>query len=70
MSKLPRYSVSTICPKCLHGDIAVHYRAYSRPFDPAWRSWWKDEYLLRVCQRCHYEWAEQTEDAKAEEVQP
>ena len=65
MSEFPHYNTDAICPKCLCADVAVHYRARPELDDPAWRAGWGDkDFLLRVCQRCYYQWAEQT----AEEV--
>lgn len=68
MTTLPKFNEQATCPKCRCEDIATHYRDCAAYRDPAWQAnWWSKEYLLRVCQNCHYEWAEMTADA---EVQP
>ncbi len=60
---LPPFSDSATCPKCGHGDVHVKYSVgrtsgfgscnYYCPLHGKFQ-----EHLERVCQRCHYEWAE------------
>lgn len=60
------YNEAAICPKCKSADVRVSYhRAGTYPWGsdcgyggPCQRDSVLEEHMLRICQRCRYEWNE------------
>lgn len=59
MATLPALNPEAICPKCGHDDVYMGYMRQGCP-SPARCGvrWDGGEHMDRVCQRCHYQWAE------------
>lgn len=56
---LPPLNVDAVCPKCGFDDIAMHHRNGDECNHGAC-DWHEQEHILRVCQRCRYDWPEAT----------
>jgi hypothetical protein len=57
---LPPFTPDATCPKCGHDVVRTIYHEHGRSgvCDSHGLSWRDGEHLVRVCQRCHYGWAE------------
>lgn len=70
MKTLPPFEETAKCPKCGHGDVKTiyHDRGMGGVCDRHGVRWDGGEHLARVCQRCHYGWAEACIEAPAPEA--
>jgi len=51
------------CPKCGHEEVRVRYERAGEDDDewesrPKYHKWPVHEFLMRVCERCDYQWPE------------
>lgn len=57
--RLPPFDQDAVCRKCGHDQVVTIYAAKGCQYPHVCGVPWNGgEHLDRVCQRCHYQWAE------------
>lgn len=58
MKTLSPLNETAKCPKCGYDDVKMLYSETGKYCKAEGITWRAGEHLCRVCQRCHYAWAE------------